>query len=510
MAGPDTKMYSEPSVRTLAAWSPAAVRSVLTQLQRGDFSRAGILADAVLADDRVQAVIGTRINGLLSLPLAFEAADDTPKAAQVAELLEADWWEIGDEALLSEWLAYALLLGACAAELVWDTSGERSLPRLRVWHPSNLKRDEDAGTWSVRLAGDKWQQITPGDGKWALLAPFGERRAGTRALLRAVAVPWLSKTYATGDWNRYSELHGSGTRVGKAPTGATPEERRSFRNDLAGLANDSAIVLPPGWELELLEAKVGSGDVFEKLISWADKAMAISILGQNLTTDVEGGSLAAAEVHERVRYDLVANDAELLATATHDQVVVWWTEFNVGDRALAPWPDWDAEPPTDEAAVATALGERAQALLTLSTAQLQTGLPIDWVQLAGRLDIPLIEGAPLQPPRHPDPEQQLAAGRVRLASGDSLDSARGFARGQLYADRVADAARAQASDALAPALQDVMRIIADANGYDELRQRLLAAYSGLAVDDLADLTESSVVLASLAGRLAVLDDAGGE
>lgn len=511
MARPDTKVFGEPSVRAIATWSPSSVRGVLTQLQRGDFTRAGALADAVLADDRVQAVIGTRINGLLSLPLSFEAALDAPRAAraaQAAELLELDWWEIADEALLSEWLAYALLLGACVAELVWDTSGSRSLPRLRVWHPSNLRRDEESGTWSVRLAGEKWQKITPGDGKWALLAPFGERRAGTRALLRAVAIPWLSKSFATGDWNRYSEVHGSGARVGKAASGSSLEERAAFRDDLARLANDAAIVLPPGWELELLEATVGTGEVFEKLIAWADKAIAVSILGQNLTTDVQGGSLAAAEVHERVRYDLVANDAELLATAAHDQVVVWWAEFNLGDRTLAPWPDWDAEPPKDEAAVAGALAARAQALLSLSTAQLQTGLPIDWPQLAAQLNIPLVEGAPMGVPR-PATGEFLAAEGVRLASGDSVDSARGFARGQLYADRIADAGRVRGAEALAPALEQVLELVATAGSYEELRRRLLAVYADLPVDDLADLTEASLVLASLAGRLAVLGDGGG-
>jgi len=508
VARPDSKIYSEASTRALAAWSPASVRSVLTQLQRGDFSRAGALADAVLADDRMQAVLGTRINGVLSLPLAFTPADDSVRAAQAAETLELDWWDIADEAVLSEWLAYGLLLGACAAELVWDTSGERSLPRLRVWHPSNLRRDEDAGTWSVRLAGDQWQPITPGDGKWALLTPFGERRAGSRALLRAVALPWLSKSFAIGDWNRYSEVHGSAARVGKAPANSERADWEAFRADLAGLANDAAIVLPPGWEVELLEAKVGSGDVFEKLISWADKALAISILGQNLTTDVQGGSLAAAEVHERVRYDLVESDAELLATVTHDEVVVWWAEFNLGNRNLAPWPDWDATPPTDEAAVSGALAARAQALLTLSTAQLQTGLPIDWVQIAGRFDIPLIEGESLRPPVRQEREQLDA---VRLASGDTPAAARGFVRGQLYADRVADAARVEAVKAVEPGLNDVLGIIASARGYEDLRSRLLGAYGDLlAVDDLADLTESSIVLASLAGRLAVLDDAGGE
>jgi len=504
VARPDTQIFSEASARAVATWSPASVRAVLLQLQRGDFSRAGALADAVLADDRVQAVIGTRINGVLSLPLAFEAEGDSPRAARAAEDLERDWWDIADEATLSEWLAYALLLGACAAELVWSTEGQRSLPRLRIWHPSNLRRDEKTGAWAVRQEGEKWLTITPGDGKWALLAPFGERRAGTRALLRAVAIPWLSKVYAVGDWNRYSEVHGSGAHVGKAPQGASLEERSRFRDDLARLASDAAIVLPDGWSVELLEATTGSGEVFEKLIAWADKAIAVSILGQNLTTDVQGGSLAAAEVHERVRYDLVQSDAELLATVTHDEVVVWWAEFNLGDRALAPWPDWDAAPPTDEAAVSSALADRAQALLTLSTAQLQTGLPIDWLQLAQRLNIPIIEGAPLGAPRFSD--RELSSGRYRLASGDDLDSARGFARGQLYADRVADVARAQASEALAPALADVLAIVSSSRGYEELRARLLAAYGDLGVDDLADLTESSLVLAGLAGRLAVLGD----
>lgn len=506
MARPETRTYSEPSARVMATWSPMGVRGVLAQLQRGDLSRAGALADAMLADDRVQAVLGTRINGVLSLPLRFEVADDSPRAAQAAELLELDWWQIAKEATLSEWVAYALLVGACAAELVWDTSGERTLPRLKVWHPSNLRRVEKDGVWQVQLASNEWLTITPGDGKWVLLAPFGERRSGTRALLRGLALPWLSKAFALTDWNRYSEVHGSGTRVGKAPVGSERAEWEQFRADLARLANDAVIVLPPGWDIELLEAKVGSGEVFEKLIGWADKALAVTVLGQNLTTDVEGGSLAAAEVHERVRYDLVANDAELLATVTHDEIVVWWAEFNVGSRDLAPWPDWDAEPPTDELASANALSTRAQALLTLSTAQAQTGLPIDWPALAGQLGVPLLEGVPMAPPRPP-----AAAGLdlrgVRLASGDPADSARGFVRGQLYTDRLADVSRVQAGEALAPSVERLLMLIATARDYGELRAGLLSAYRHLEVGELADLTEASLLIASLSGRLAVREDA---
>jgi len=503
VARPDTQVYSEPSPRVWADWSPPRVKAVLQQLQRGDLSAAGGLADAVLADDRVQAALGTRINGVLGLPLAFEASDDTPAAARAAELLEIDWWAFADEATLVEWISYALLVGACLAELVWDTSGERSLPRLKVWHPSNTRRKD--GKWEIRQANDKWLPVEPGDGKWALLAPFGERRAGTRALIRGVAIAWLSKAYALSDWNRYSEIHGSPTRVGRSPMGASADERRSFRDDLASLAHDSSIVVPDGWTVELLEAKIGSGEVFKKLIDWADKAISIAILGQNLTTDVEGGSLAAAKVHENVRADLVQADAEVVATTTHDEVVTWWAEFNLGRRDLAPWPKWDTMPPVDERELAEALGARAQALLTLSTAQLQTGLPIDWPALAGQLGIPLVEGAPLAAPQS---LERLADVRgLRLASGDDIDTARGFVRGQVYADRLVDVSTGRGATAMRPVLDRVLDLVRSATSYDEIRNTLLSEYAGLDVDDLADLTESTLLLASLSGRLAVIDDA---
>lgn len=501
MAKPSTKVYREPSPRQLSTWSPSRVKAALQLLMQGDFAQAGALVDELLADDRVQATLGTRINGVLSLPLVFQPVDDTDRAQAAATALEQDWWVMATEAMLSQWMTYGLLLGASLAELVWDTSRERSLPRLEVWHPSNVRHKDDE--WQIRQGTDAWLTITPGDGKWALFTPFGVKRSGTRALIRALAVPWLSKQYAVTDWNHYSELHGSGTRVGKAPVGATDQERQDFRNDLANIASDAAVVLPGGWELELLEAKVGSGEVFDKLIGWADKAIAVAILGQNLTTDVEGGSLAAAAVHENVRYDLVQADVEVLSTTAHNDVLPWWAEFNFGDRALAPWPKWDAEPPTDEAATATAFNARAQALLTLSTAAAQTGLPVDWVNLAGQLRIPLIDGEDMRPPVPPAPSMAS----IRLASGDSVDSARGFARGQLYSDRLTDVARDRAAAATRPALDRVLDLVNRATGYEQLRESLLSEFGNLDVDDLADLTESSLVLASLAGRLGVIDDA---
>ncbi len=490
--------HVEASVRVISQWAPATVRAALQQAQQGNFANVGALADAVLGDDRAQAVLGTRVNGLLSIELDFKPAlEGHERSLAAAEALEEDWWEFAPEQTLIEWLTYGLLAGACAAELVWDVSGPRALPRLKVWHPSLLKRDEK-GVWSVEAAGGT-VPVTPGDGKWALLLPYGRRV--NRALIRPLSLAFLSKAYALTDWNRMSEVYGTPVRVGTVPAAATSAEKEAFHADLRKLASDATITMPEGWSLSLIEAKagVGTGEIFEKLIKWADKAMAIAALGQNLTTDVEGGSHAAAQVHENVRNDLIGSDAEVLSTTLRDQVVVWWSEFNFGARDLAPWPEWDTSPPADEEKLASALKSRSEALLALSQAAQATGLQVDWTAIAEEQNIPVLEVEVAAPP----PPMQ-----VRLASGDPVGSARSFVAGQLYADELVDASERRAAAAMAPALERVLELVRGARSYEELRSQLLVEFAGLPIGELRDLTESSVTLAMLAGRLAVIGDDG--
>lgn len=513
MPTPDRVEHIEGPTRVASSWRPAAVLAALRQLQLGDFSNAGHLADSVLGDDRIGAVLDTRVNGLLGLPIEFDAAlDDHDRATEIAGVLKEDFWRIAPEPVLNEWLTYALLVGACAAELVWDVSGERALPKLKVWHPSTLRRSDD-GRWFIRLASGQEMPITPGDGKWALLAPYGERRAGTRALIRRLALPWLSKNYAVSDWNRYSEAHGSPTKVGRHPAGAAEQDKAAFLASLRALANDAAAVVPEGWNVELLEAKVGSGEVFEKLIDWADKAIAVAVLGQNLTTDVEGGSHAAAQVHENVRQDLIDSDTETLATTTREQVIVWWAEYNFpAGRELAPWPNWDSSPPADEAQLAESRKTSAEAIQILADVQSRLPLPIDWRQVAEQHRVPLREGedAPDGPlPFEPGlltPGPRLATRGLRLASGDDIESARSFAMGQLYADEIGERANRSGAAALRPTVERVLELVDAATDYESLRASLLSEFADLEVSELRDLTASSVTLAMLAGRLAARDD----
>jgi phage gp29-like protein len=486
MAKPQPQLANEPSAWGRTEWAPADLGTAWRLAQGGNLSLAAELAEATLADDRVQATLGTRIRGLLGLPLAFEPPNNR-EGRTITRALEADFWAFAPEESLYQLVAWGLLLGVGLARLDWQ-EGEsgRVLPVLEVWHPRNLRYDPQRGVWQVQTR--EGGMVEPRPGAWWLYTPYGARRPWSHGLWRALAVPWLVKQDAVRYWARDNEV--GALRVGQASGPTTAEAREQLARDLADLGNSTGIALPEGYSLQILSP---SGDVWQSkqaAIEWANTALTTAILGQNLTTEVRGGSFAAARVHDAVRRDLLEADAEGLSTSMREQVLSYWAEFNYGDARLAPWPRWDTDLPEDTAQNADTLSRLAQAVATLA----QAGAPVDVPALLERYDVPL------QPPQ---------AGLVRLASGNRVALSSGFFQGQLYADRLADNAREAGATSMRPILARVLEAIDQAEGYDALRARLLELFPSLNPDDLARLMENALILADLAGRYAVRSDVEG-
>jgi phage gp29-like protein len=483
MAKPQPQLVNEPSAWGRTEWAPADLGTAWRLAQGGNLSLAAELAEATLADDRVQATLGTRVRGLLGLPLSFEPPNNR-EGRTITRALEADFWTFAPEESLYQLVAWGLLLGVGLARLDWQ-EGEsgRVLPVLEVWHPRNLRYDPQRGVWQVQTR--EGGAVEPRPGAWWLYTPYGARRPWSQGLWRALAVPWLVKQDAVRYWARDNEV--GALRVGQASGPTTAEAREQLARDLAELGNSTGIALPEGYSLQILSP---SGDVWQSkqaAIEWANVALATAILGQNLTTEVRGGSLAAAQVHDAVRRDLLESDTEGLSTSMREQVLSYWAEFNYGDARLAPWPRWDTDLPEDTAQTADTLSKLAQAVATLA----QAGAPIDVPALLERYDVPL---------------QAPQAGLVRLASGDRVRASSGFVQGQLYADRLADNAREAGATSMRPVLARVLEAIDQAEGYDALRARLIELFPELNPDDLATLMENALILADLAGRYAVRSD----
>lgn len=388
--------FRERSVRTTAQWTPTQLRAAYAAAEAGNLMRLADLVDATLEDDRVSGTLHIRTAGLLGLPLEFDLEPDNQR---MREALANDFWTGMPEAALAQVVTWGVMLGVGLAQLQWQQEvpdrGGRWLPRLQVWHPRWLRWDENASAWKLQTANAGEIVIDPDDPQWWLHLPHGGNRPWRSAAVRAVAPWWLLKRYALQDWGTYGEAHGNPTRVATAPAGASKELRREVAEDLQDIAGRTGMALPDGFNVQILEATARTWETFRAQIEVGNAGIAITILGQTLTTEVKSGSLAAAQIHDLVRHDLIDSDAQTLSTSLHHGPVRWWAAFNFGTaEPAAPWPRWDTTPPEDATATAETSQAKATALKAIAEALRewrQLGVPLDLEKIAEEHKIPVAD-----------------------------------------------------------------------------------------------------------------------
>ena len=493
----DTTTYHQPNERRSLTWTPGRVRAALATADGGELRIVADLCEELLGDERISSNLHTRTGGLLGLDLGFEDSlqaikrrrKSQPDSRLVTALDdEGDWWRIAPEPEVLQIHIWGLLLGVCPVELVWpeeESATGRLVPRLKFWHPRDLKWDPRERKWFLRTDSHGTIQIDPGDGKWSLYMPYGVFRPWSHGLWRGLALWWLLKCYARDDWGRHSE-NASLLKV-TASEGANPEHRAELASDLRSAGRDGKVALPPGYDIDLVEASANTRELYEAQIDTANTAFSIAIVGQNLTTDVDGGSFAAAKVHAKVEAQRVRNDGECLSTFLHDDVLAWYAEFNWGDARLAPWPAWDTEPADDVAAGAETLLKVAQAVQAFQAA----GITLDHEEVREKYGVPI--GAVALPPQSPQ-------NRPRAASG--------FVEGQSYADALADRGAQRGARNAGPMLQQLLALVDDIDSLDAARERLLAYYGDESPEPeaLAASAEKVFVLGQLGGLASILQD----
>jgi phage gp29-like protein len=294
-------------------------------------------------------------------------------------------------------MRWATGVGTGLAELVWSVRDGLYSPRLKPWHPQFLH-----WRWDLHDAAGGWQLITqtasvepvPGAGKWLLVQPGGARRPWMAGGVRALAIPYLMRGYAYRDWANYSEVHGGGIKKALVPSEAPEADKQLFFQSIQTLGAHGLVVLPvsldgkPAFDLQMLEATSSGWEGFEKLIARTDDSIAISELGQNLTTQVDGGSRAAASVHDKVRGDVMEADSLTMCGAIREQVLRPWARYNFGDPDLAPIPSYDATPPVDQQKVAATWKAVADALHAFQAAK----IPVNAQALLDQAGVPTAKG----------------------------------------------------------------------------------------------------------------------
>ncbi len=392
-------------VRARLNWKPRDIQDALASADGGSLAMAAELCERLMTDPVISGVLSTRTLGMLGLPLALEGDEQQVAALSGTHGIDSDtdgdWHTLHPENESAQIVGWGIVLGVGLGQRVPlpRAPGARQLHRLRCWHPRDLRWEElqpddprrengQSIRWLVRVHGGLEQEITPGDGEWVLYLPYGSQRPWALATWRALAFAWILKVFAVLDRARHLEVLGSPIRKGKAPPGATEAGRTKWQGELRNLSRDSAVVLPDGYDIELLEATGNSWEMYTSQISWADTAFAITLAGQSVTTNGSTG-FSDGKTQDGIRRELIRFTSKTWAVCLRGQSLRPWAEVNFGTKN-APLPKWDAESSEDRLARARSMISLGEAVQRLNDAFAASGKRVDTDTLAQQYGLPMI------------------------------------------------------------------------------------------------------------------------
>ena len=390
-----------PIVGTTIVEEVEQVYGALAQLAMGQMLGACALSDAMMGDDRINGTVTTRLDAIASLPLEVTPRVEFKSAAKAADRLTDEWPEWMPDADLKRILFWGRFVNLGIGEVIWGTTESGYWqPHVKAWDPRYaFWRWDTRSFWMVTWDG--LVELRPGDGHWILFCPAGYARGWMHSLVRPLAMPFLWRQWAMRDWSRYSEVHGLPIKKLRVPSEATTEDKEIIKQDLLTLGSEGLIRLPRavdnpagGYDLELCEPQSQSFEGFKAQTEKSDECIAVTVLGQNLTTSAKGGSYAAANVHDRIRLDRLESDAKSLGDCLDEQLIRPWAIYNYGDEKLGPHARWSTKAIEDRAQTAKTLLALGQGLVAVQNG----GLNPDLQEIAKRYQVPLVAGDETRPP----------------------------------------------------------------------------------------------------------------
>lgn len=288
------------------------------------------------------------------------AADDA--AAHAREILEG--LDSFDETL--QHLSLAVGRNIAVAEIVWDFvhGGLRPVQLVPVDFTRLVFDDLDRPRLLTVEEPQAGMALPPN--KFIVHTPHavcGHAQGG--GLLRVSALVYLAKHLALKDWMIFAEVFGMPVRIARYEPSASPEEKRELLAMLDSLGSNAAGIFSRAVELQVIEANRGTaGPPFPALIEFLNREMSKAWLGQTLTTDITGqsGSIAAAQTHESVRQDLLADDLRKEARTIRRDLLTPLTRMQFGSEVPVPHFRRKAKPPVKATELVTVLDAAASRL----------------------------------------------------------------------------------------------------------------------------------------------------
>lgn len=359
-------------------WNPISVKSALDMHDRGNTQMTGRLADSITRDTRVRACLNTLVFGILGLPFDWkwdmaEIGDGgslslknvytpTEEDKRYLEITKRWFEDFKSTSILGSIMTNVINMGFASMSKSWvlesdyKGSGEDLyIPECWVFHPSNVWYN--TGTYEYYITTFEKGLLIVGDSntdeRVQIIKHANAERPWMEGVIRSVGLYYMDKWYALNDWRTYITNNSNPLRILETirEDSSRGIDDMSIEQLLIDIAKHQQlglpVHLPEGHKLSLLTTNtLISANVFEKKVNQADTEIAIAYLGQNLTTEVNGGSHAAAKVHENVLHDRIRAYTKTLNSALNLLIKDFY-RFNFPENVRVPIAYFNPEPEED-------------------------------------------------------------------------------------------------------------------------------------------------------------------
>lgn len=300
----------------------------------------------VLRDDQCSSTFAQRRLSVVCrewmVDPASESAQDKVAAEFIKQQLAAlDWDDITDQMLYARWYGHAV------AECLWGRSENRvTLDAIKVRDRSRFAYDENGGLHLMKMG--RYEQMP--ERKFWTVSTGADHHDSPYGLGLAHFCYWpvFFKRNGIRFWLVFLEKFGMPTAKGTIPAGMLEDVafRQKALEALKAIASETAVLVPEGMEIELLEAARSGTGTYDTMTAAMDAAIAKLTVGQTASSEGTPGKLGNEQLQSDVRDDIVKADADLICGSFNRQVVAWLTEWNFpGAKPPRVWRV--IEPPDD-------------------------------------------------------------------------------------------------------------------------------------------------------------------
>lgn len=279
----------------------------------------------LLRDDQVHSLLEQRQDALIAAEWEVVPGGEDSRDREAANFLRGQLMALNWDAITRR-MHKGVLYGYSVAECIFGMDGNKiTLDAVKIRKPWRFGFGKD-GELKLRVNAQTF--LMPERKFWIAVwgaddddSPYGQ------GLGHALWWPVYLKRNGAKFWAAYLDKFGSPSVKSKYPAGATEKEKATALEAAKAFRNESAVAVPEGFDVELIEAAKNSGGSYEEFLKYWDGAIAKIILSQTGTTQ-QGQYSGTAEVLNDVKSELVKADADLLCESFNDTVATWLTEWN--------------------------------------------------------------------------------------------------------------------------------------------------------------------------------------